>query len=83
MAKGEIAQLGQDTADMSDMSTQDHPYVRHCSVVAYSASRRRCDVQGFFAKPQKDGDSLNLLIWDVGIPGKEGVSLALQSLKAG
>jgi len=27
---------------------------------------------GFFAKPQKDGDSLNLLQWEVGIPGKEG-----------
>jgi hypothetical protein len=29
--------------------------------------------QGFFAKPQKDGDSLNLMQWDIGIPGKEGV----------
>lgn len=34
-------------------------------------------VQGFFAKPQKDGDALNLLIWDVGIPGKENVSALL------
>lgn len=30
--------------------------------------------QGFWARPQKIGDTLNLLQWDVGIPGKEGVS---------
>ncbi|KAI5476295.1 ubiquitin-conjugating enzyme 9 [Pseudohyphozyma bogoriensis] len=27
---------------------------------------------GFWARPQKTGDALNLLQWDVGIPGKEG-----------
>ena len=31
-------------------------------------------LQGFWARPQKTGDALNLLQWDVGIPGKEGVS---------
>lgn len=33
----------------------------------------RGGVQGFWARPQKNGDALNLLQWDVGIPGKEGV----------
>ncbi|KAM0754597.1 ubiquitin-conjugating enzyme 9 [Meredithblackwellia eburnea MCA 4105] len=31
---------------------------------------------GFWARPQKNGDTLNLLQWDVGIPGKEGTDWA-------
>lgn len=27
---------------------------------------------GFYARPQKKGDALDLLTWEVGIPGKEG-----------
>lgn len=30
-------------------------------------------LQGFYARPRKEKDSLNLLVWDVGIPGKEDV----------
>ena len=30
--------------------------------------------QGFFAKPNKNADgTLNLMVWEVGIPGKAGV----------
>ncbi|SCV67612.1 BQ2448_5223 [Microbotryum intermedium] len=29
---------------------------------------------GFWARPQKKGNELDLMTWDVGIPGKEGVS---------
>ena len=33
-------------------------------------------MQGFYAKPTKSGDgSMNLLEWEVGIPGKAGVSV--------
>ncbi len=32
-------------------------------------------LQGFYAKPTKASDgSMNLMEWEVGIPGKEGVS---------
>jgi hypothetical protein len=32
-------------------------------------------LQGFYAKPTKAPDgSMNLMEWEVGIPGKEGVS---------
>lgn len=35
----------------------------------------RCFLQGFYAKPKKLPDgTLNLLEWEVGIPGKEAVS---------
>jgi len=27
---------------------------------------------GFYARPTKQGDALNLLVWECGIPGKEG-----------
>ncbi len=31
-------------------------------------------MKGFYARPRKDDDgSLNLLVWEVGIPGKAGV----------
>lgn len=60
---------------------KDHPYV---SFVHLRPSRlpRQADSlflnpQGFWAKPQKNGDTLNLLQWDVGIPGKEGVRVRL------
>jgi hypothetical protein len=38
--------------------------------------------QGFYARPRKEGDSLNLLIWDVGIPGKEGVRVVQSTLSS-
>lgn len=32
-------------------------------------------LQGFYARPQKKEDgTLNIMVWEVGIPGKEGVS---------
>lgn len=34
--------------------------------------------QGFFARPEKDADgSLNLLVWEIGIPGKANVRRVL------
>ena len=36
-------------------------------------SNRFRGLQGFYARPQKKGDVLDLLVWEVGIPGKEGV----------
>ena len=31
-------------------------------------------LQGFYARPEKEADgSLNLLVWEVGIPGKANV----------
>jgi hypothetical protein len=32
-------------------------------------------MQGFYAKPVKAADgTLNMMVWEVGIPGKQGVS---------
>lgn len=32
-------------------------------------------LQGFYAKPVKAADgTLNMMVWEVGIPGKQGVS---------
>jgi ubiquitin-conjugating enzyme E2 I len=63
---------------------KDHPYVcshicTHSSIVKKDFCRlrflaERCYYQGFWARPQKIGDTLNLLTWEAGIPGKEGVS---------
>ena len=37
-------------------------------------------VQGFWAKPSKSADgSMNLMMWEVGIPGKENVRLSVRS----
>ena len=45
-----------------------------CATVLYLS-------QGFYAKPTKAPDgSMNLLEWEVGIPGKEGVSKGILSL---
>jgi hypothetical protein len=34
-------------------------------------------MKGFYARPKKEADgSLNLLFWEVGIPGRAGVSIA-------
>ena len=42
------------------------------------ASRSR--LQGFYARPKKEADgSLNLLFWEVGIPGRAGVSAFVAS----
>ena len=66
---------------------KDHPFVRlldqrdwPSSSLGRNAilSRPEAEIgdltQGFYARPRKEGDSLNLLVWDVGIPGKEKVS---------
>lgn len=37
--------------------------------------------QGFWAKPMKGADgTLNLLVWEAGIPGKAGVSFGVCGL---
>lgn len=58
---------------------KDHPFVRvvfggssvaHTLLIYHS--------QGFYAKPSKAADgSMNLMEWEVGIPGKEGVRSSL------
>jgi hypothetical protein len=44
----------------------------HCAIFLRSFHSYR---QGFYAKPQKNADgTLNMMLWEVGIPGKQGVS---------
>jgi ubiquitin-conjugating enzyme E2 I len=53
---------------------KDHPFVRGsiCGGILWALS---VSLQGFYAKPTKSPDgSMNLMEWEVGIPGKEGVS---------
>ena len=63
---------------------KDHPFVRVdlvCGRGRVSESSFHASLiysQGFYAKPAKAPDgSMNLMEWDVGIPGKPGVSIAL------
>ena len=53
---------------------KDHPFVR---VVSHKTSFSEAHIdQGFYAKPTKAADgSMNLLEWEVGIPGKAGVRI--------
>lgn len=47
---------------------------------AYASFNQQC-FQGFYAKPTKAPDgSMNLLEWEVGIPGKAGVRLLTNSI---
>ena len=53
---------------------KDHPFVR-LHVCKYRLSQAHT-LQGFYAKPTKAPDgSMNLLEWEVGIPGKAGVRI--------
>lgn len=60
---------------------KDHPYVRLAlprrEIETGSADPKGSGLQGFWARPQKLGEALNLLQWDVGVPGKDGVSLSV------
>ena len=53
---------------------KDHPFVRVNLHDVRAVPLR--SVQGFYAKPTKAPDgSMNLLEWEVGIPGKAGVRM--------
>ena len=64
---------------------KDHPFVRVDPVCSRGRGRVSESLfhafsysQGFYAKPAKAPDgSMNLMEWEVGIPGKPGVSIAL------
>jgi ubiquitin-conjugating enzyme E2 I len=61
---------------------KDHPYVCIYSN-GHFARPVLTFLQGFFAKPTKAPDgSLNLLEWEVGIPGKPSVSIMCSLLHA-
>lgn len=79
-------------ADLWTVATLQEPIGRGAQAVAegsslcaflrcFSSSQQlRRSAQGFYAKPTKAADSsLNLLVWDVGIPGREGVRRCLLS----
>ena len=55
---------------------KDHPFVSvHC---LDGCTLWLTCVQGFYAKPTKAPDgSMNLLEWEVGIPGKAGVRMLM------
>lgn len=54
---------------------KDHPFVR--VFLDHSRTPPLTFPQGFYAKPTKAPDgSMNLLEWEVGIPGKTGVRTA-------
>jgi hypothetical protein len=51
-----------------------------CTFFTFTRATRATELfrQGFYAKPTKATDgSMNLLEWEVGIPGKEGVSILI------
>ena len=55
---------------------KDHPFVRVNLHDVRTVLLR--PVQGFYAKPTKAPDgSMNLLEWEVGIPGKAGVRMLM------
>lgn len=40
----------------------------------YVALHKSAYAKGFYARPQKKEDgTLNMMVWEIGIPGKEGV----------
>lgn len=54
---------------------KDHPFVSYFSMLAFVSHALMCVWQGFIARPEKNPDgTLNLMVWDCGIPGKKGVS---------
>ncbi|KAK4684476.1 ubiquitin-conjugating enzyme E2 I, partial [Tremellales sp. Uapishka_1] len=54
---------------------KDHPFVSTSSGKASDRSMLISCVQGFYARPQKLEDgSLNMMMWEVGIPGKTGTN---------
>jgi ubiquitin-conjugating enzyme E2 I len=61
---------------------KDHPFVSqndHAGQIRQSCilSTVCADYQGFFARPTKSADGTqNMMIWELGIPGKQGVSQA-------
>ncbi len=54
------------------------PSIRlHSFLFSHQLELKVATFQGFYAKPTKAPDgSMNLMEWEVGIPGKEGVSRA-------
>lgn len=57
------------------------PSIRACNHLGAVSVANGAFLQGFYAKPTKAPDgSMNLLEWEVGIPGKAGVSFELWHL---
>jgi hypothetical protein len=75
---------------------KDHPFVSQtCSALGYSqvililfhifmTQNFHTDSQGFYARPVKTADGTqNMMVWELGIPGKQGVSHAIVSQARG